>query len=130
MRESIEACKVSGIGIAMVTGDLALARTIAFCVLSLSQLFHAFNARHLWKSVFAIGPFGNPWLLAAFGFGAVVQLVVVAVPAVAAFFKTVPLSLAEWAMLFGLSATTLLLNELAKLGMRISIGARARRARA
>jgi P-type Ca2+ transporter type 2C len=111
-------------------GDLALARTMAFCVLSLCQLFHAFNSRHLWKSLLAIGPFRNKWLLGAFGFGTLIQVLVVAVPAVSAFFKTVPLGLTEWAIVFGLSAATLFLNETAKLGVRISMRMRAVRAAA
>jgi P-type Ca2+ transporter type 2C len=106
--------------------DLGLARTMAFCVLSLCQLFHAFNSRHLWKSLRSIHPFGNRWLLAAFGVGTLIQVLVVAVPPFASFFKTVPLSLGQWGIVAGLSASTVLLNELAKLGVRIRLRATGR----
>ncbi len=55
------------IGLSLGGGEgtgLPLARTMAFCVLSLSQLFHAFNARHITRSLISIGPFKNRWLTA------------------------------------------------------------------
>jgi P-type Ca2+ transporter type 2C len=98
---------------------LGLARTMAFCVLSISQLFHAFNLRNSRKSLFSIGAFGNPWLIGAFVLGLALQCFVVISPPVAAFFKVQVLGGAEWLIVLGLAASPLVLNELAKLAMRI-----------
>jgi len=119
------------IGLALGGGGeagLALARTMAFCVLSLTQLFHAFNSRHLTKSLFSIGVFGNRWLIAAFAVGAALQTLVVLVPSFAFFFKVLPLDAGQWAIVWLLSASTVVLNELAKLGLRLA-GAMAARKR-
>jgi Ca2+-transporting ATPase len=118
------------IGMGLRGGEnLALARTMAFCVLSLCQLFHAFNSRHLVKSLLSIHPFGNHWLVGAFLVGTFIQVIVVAVPVFASFFKTVPLDLYEWAIVFGLSASTLAFNEAAKLGVRFHARVRINRSK-
>ena len=46
----------------------AKAQTMAFMVLSLSQLFHAFNLRSRTHSIFAVGLFKNKWLILTFLF--------------------------------------------------------------
>jgi Ca2+-transporting ATPase len=98
---------------------LVLARTMTFCVVSLSQLFHAFNSRHIAKSLFSIGPFKNRPLVGAFFLCAFIQVIVVLVPSLAAFFKVMPLSGAQWGVVWLISAATIPINELVKLVMRI-----------
>ncbi len=97
---------------------LIVARTMTFCVLSLTQLFHAFNTRHLTKSLLTIGLFGNRWLVGAFVLCSAIQVVVVLVPGLAVFFKVVPLDAWQWTVVWLFSLSTVLLNELAKLGVR------------
>lgn len=97
---------------------LPLARTMAFCVLSICQLFHAFNLRNFRKSVFSIGLFSNPWLVGAFVLGLVLQCSIVAFAPLAAFFKVVVLGAPEWLIVFALAASPILVNELFKLGRR------------
>ncbi len=47
------------------TGDVALARTMAFVTLAAAQLLAAFSYRSLEKSALKLNPVGNVWLLAA-----------------------------------------------------------------
>ena len=97
---------------------LALARTMAFCVLSLCQLFHAFNLRSAKKSLLRIGAFGNRWLVGAFVLGLALQCGIVLFPPLAAFFRVRALGGAEWLIVFGLAASPILVNEIAKLFRR------------
>lgn len=107
------------IGLQLADGDgVTLARTMTFCVLSLTQLFHAFNTRHLTKSLLSIGPLRNRWLVGAFFLCSAIQVVVVAVPGLAGFFKVVPLDGQQWSVVWLLSLSTVLLNEAVKLGVR------------
>ena len=101
-----------------VDSGLPLARTMAFCVLSLTQLFHAFNTRHITKSLLSVGPFKNRWLIGAFFLCSFIQVVVVLVPGFAAFFKVIGLSAAQWGVVWLLSFSTIFFNELAKLLVR------------
>ena len=103
---------------------LPLARTMAFCVLSLAQLFHAFNARHVTKSLLRVGPFRNRWLIGAFFLCSFVQVIVVLVPGLASFFKVVGLTAAQWGIVWLLSAATVVLNELAKGAVRLVLRGR------
>ena len=56
--------------------------TMAFAVLSLSQLFHSFNMRSE-RSLFSIGIFSNRKLFFSFLFCSALQIVVISVPALA-----------------------------------------------
>ena len=93
------------------TEALPLARTLTFCVLGLSQLFHAFNCRNFTKSLFTIGPFGNASLVGAFLLCAALQSGVVAIPAFAGFFKVAVLDAGQWVLVWSLSATMVAMNE-------------------
>jgi P-type Ca2+ transporter type 2C len=98
---------------------LGLARTMAFCVLSICQLFHAFDCRSWKKSLFSIGFLGNPWLVGALVLGLVLQCSLVLFAPLAAFFKVQLLDGVEWLIVFGLATSPIVLNELAKLAMRL-----------
>lgn len=58
----------------------AKAQTMAFMVLSLSQLFHAFNLRSRTHSIFAVGLFKNKWLILTFLFSTALQIAVCQLP--------------------------------------------------
>ncbi len=96
-------------------GVNARAQTMAFAVLSLSQLFHAFNVRHPRHSIFKIGFFSNPYLVGALVAGAILQCGVICIAPIAGVFKVVPLSLADWGLVLLFSICPLALNELKKL---------------
>ena len=111
----------------MVIGGLALtaymlgyrwytleeARTMAFTVLSLSQLFHVYNVRSK-ESLFRIGFFTNHRLNIAFIICFIMQIGVIMIPITAKIFSVIPLDLRQWAVVFGLSATPILAVELQK----------------
>jgi Ca2+-transporting ATPase len=80
------------------------ARAMAFSLLALSPLMHAFNCRSTRASVFALRPLVPLPLLAAVALSAAIHLVAVLVPSLRVVFQTFPLSLTEWAILLGLSA--------------------------
>ncbi len=89
-------------------------RTMAFAVLSLSQLVHAFNMRSE-HSLFHISPLGNPMLLLAFFIGCLMQVGVIMVLPLAEIFKVCPLSGMEWLIVAALALAPLPVVELEKL---------------
>lgn len=103
-----------------LSGDAAvtLARTMTFAVLSLSQLFHAFNLRHPTRSIFSIGPFSNRYLVWAFLAGFLLQVLVIAIPPFASFFKVTSLGVIDWGIVLLLAVFTITLNEIIKFGKR------------
>ncbi|MBA7681657.1 Calcium-transporting ATPase 1 [subsurface metagenome] len=103
------------IGFTWYEGSLIHARTMAFAVLSLSQLFHVFNMRHEIKSVFQIGFFTNLFLIGAVVFGILLQVSVISIPSIARVFKVVGLSRMDWLAVLLLSVLPVVLNEPVKL---------------
>lgn len=89
-------------------------RTMAFSVLSLSQLVHAFNVRSS-LSVFKIGLFSNPKLILSFIICLALQLSVVSVSFLSAIFKTAALNQLQWIIVIALSISPLVIIELEKL---------------
>ncbi len=94
--------------------DPAVGRTMTFAVLSISQLVHSFNLRSE-KSLLYTGITGNPKLIGSFIIGVIMQVSVISVPALAAIFKTVPLSPFCWLIVIGLSLVPLIVVETEKL---------------
>ncbi|HIU67061.1 MAG TPA: cation transporting ATPase C-terminal domain-containing protein, partial [Candidatus Caccomorpha excrementavium] len=84
-----------------------------FAVLSLSQLFHAFNMRSA-HSLFRIGTFTNRKLCLAFLLCAFLQIAVISVPSLADIFRVVPLTPLQWLITFILSALPIGIIELQK----------------
>ncbi|MFR6277589.1 MAG: cation transporting ATPase C-terminal domain-containing protein [Acutalibacter sp.] len=91
-----------------------MGRTMAFCVLSLSQLVHSFNMRSE-HSVLKLGLFSNRKLVAACGLCAFLMVSVVLFPPLAALFKTTALTLPQWLLVAALSLCPLLVVEGEKL---------------
>jgi Ca2+-transporting ATPase len=94
------------------------ARAMAFSLLALSPLMHAFNCRSTRASVFALKPLVPGALLAAVALSAAIHLVAVLVPSLRVVFQTFPLSLTEWGVLLGLSAAIIPAAEVFKLVAR------------
>ncbi|WP_352400015.1 calcium-translocating P-type ATPase, PMCA-type [Anaerotignum sp.] len=88
-------------------------RTMAFAVLSLSQLVHSFNMRSE-HSLFAIHPLENRWLVGALIVGILLQVVVIMVQPLATVFKVAPLGLKEWIIVAALALMPLPIVELEK----------------
>ena len=92
----------------------AIGRTMAFCVLSLSQLVHSFNMRSE-HSVLKLGLLSNRKLVAACGFCAFLMVSVVLFPPLSALFQTTALTALQWLIVAALSLCPLLVVEGEKL---------------
>ena len=95
-------------------GSLVHARTLAFAVLSLTQLFHAFNLRHPTRSIFGLGPFSNPFLVGALLTGIALQVSVISVAPFAEVFKVFALSSRDWLFVTVVALVPILVNEIVK----------------
>lgn len=94
--------------------DLTIARTMAFCVLSMSQLIHALNIRSN-QSIFRIGLLSNKFMLVSFILCLFLQVSVVTCPFLASLFRVVPLDAVQWRIVAMLSIAPLLVMELVKM---------------
>lgn len=92
----------------------AIGRTMAFCVLSLSQLVHSFNMRSE-HSVLKLGLFSNRKLVVACGFCAILMVSVVLFPPLSSLFQTTALTAFQWLIVAALSLCPLVVVEGEKL---------------
>jgi len=99
------------------SASLESARTAAFTVLVLAQLFNALNARSETVSAFR-GIFANRWLWGAIGLGIILQVAVVHYPPLNRAFSTTPLTPAQWMICFALGSAVLWSSELRKVFLR------------
>jgi len=98
--------------------NLALARTMTLITLAMFQWFNAWNCRSMRRSIFQLGLFTNKWLILATGFVLLLQLFIVYTPFMQYIFKTVPITGAQWGLVFALSAPIVLIEELRKFVVR------------
>ena len=96
------------------------AQTMAFMVLSISQLFHSLNLRSETKSIFQVGLFTNKPLILSIMFGIVLQIIIISTPFFRKVFEIYKLNLNDWVLVIGLSLLPLVINEIAKLFKRMS----------
>lgn len=101
-------------------GDLHKARTVAFCVLVISQLFHSFNCRSAGRSLFEIGVFTNKKLLSAISLSLSLQIAIIYIPYFQKVFKVTPLAFWDWILVFGFSSLIIILVEVIKYFKKIS----------
>lgn len=92
----------------------AIGRTMAFCVLSLSQLVHSFNMRSE-HSVLKLGLLSNWKLVVACGFCAILMVSVVLFPPLSSLFQTTALTAFQWLIVAALSLCPLVVVEGEKL---------------
>lgn len=88
-------------------------RTMSFAVLSLSELFHAFNMRSE-HSLSEIGLFTNKKLVFSFLACSFLQIIVITIPHLAIVFQVVPLTLRQWAIVLLLSFAPIVVVEIQK----------------
>ena len=94
---------------------LAQSQTAAFCVLSLSELFHMLGMTSLKKS-FVHNFWSKNWLLwVSFIVGVALQVAVVNIPGLNSFFSCAPLDLAHWGIVLALSVAPLVVHEIVAL---------------
>ena len=93
--------------------SVALGQTMAFAVLSGTQIFHSLNLRSNVYSLFSKGP-GNKWLFLAGAASLLLQLVVLLTPFLQDIFRLVPMSPVQWLIVAGLSMAPILVVEIFK----------------
>ena len=119
----IEGCFIAAVGllsysIGRVFFDIdpshpVIGQTMAFITLGLSQLIHAFNVQSQ-KSLFITGFLSNPKLIFSVLLCIILEIITATVPCLTQFFKTQSLNLIQWAIVWALSLTPLLVSELEK----------------
>lgn len=92
----------------------AKAQTMAFMVLSISQLFHALNLRSRTHSILEVGICKNKWLILTIVFGLALQVAVCQLPFFHVLLKSVSLNIFDWILIFGLSSSVIIINEISK----------------
>jgi Ca2+-transporting ATPase len=95
--------------------SLETGRTMAFTVLALSQLVHAFNVRSNKQSAFKAGLLSNRYLLGAVVLSSLLVFAVLEIPFLASVFKVTALKAAEWKMVGVLSLAPVVVVEVVKL---------------
>lgn len=86
------------------TSNVESARTAAFMTLVVTQLIHVFECKSEKKNIFEISIFNNIPLVLSVLCSLVMILGVIYMPVFQGIFKTVPLTLNEWAIIAGFSA--------------------------
>ncbi len=89
-------------------------RAMAFSLLALSPLFHAWNCRSASRSVFSLRPFVSIPLVVAVILSAAIHLVSVLIPSLREVFQTFALGGRDWLLLVGLSAAIVPAIEISK----------------
>ena len=87
---------------------------MAFIVLSISQMFHAFNQRSNTESIFTSGNGRNNQLLLAFVASFAVIFAILFIPGLRTIFSLTILTAKEWAIVIVLSILPLIMVEITK----------------
>jgi len=97
------------------------ARTMAFMVLVMCQLFFSLAVRNSTKSIFQIGVFSNKYLVGAILLGISLQLVIIGIPVMQRAFHLQMLDLGGWITAISLGLVPLMFNEILKIFLRAKI---------
>lgn len=82
--------------------------------MALFQVFNALNVRSSRYSLFKIGALTNPYLLAGASSSAIAQVAAVHLGFFQTIFRTVALNPYEWAMMFAVSSSVFVVEEVRK----------------
>ena len=99
-------------------GDPEAWKTMVFTTLCIAQMGHAMAVRSNTRLTIQLNPFSNPYLLGAVVVTTILQLMLIYVPPLRAFFNTHYLQPIELAICFGFSALMFVWIELEKLFIR------------
>ena len=92
--------------------------TMAFATLGLIQLFHAFNVKSVYKSLFTVGAFKNKMFNIAIVVSALMLLSVLVVPGLTTVFSVTVLNLEQWLVVLAAAFSIVPFVEIAKAIMR------------
>ena len=93
-------------------------RTMAFIVLTFSQLFYSLSMRNSKKTIFEVGFFGNMFLIVSIIISIILQVLLISIPPIAEMFKVTALDPSHWGMVIGLSLIPFAINEIIKVVTR------------
>lgn len=110
----IAAATITAFHIGLANGGETVGSTMAFATLCLSRLFHGFNCKAARPVLFSHRMWNNPYLLAAFGIGAVLLGSVLLIPALEPLFKAASLTPALLMTVTGLAFGSMLAIQLIK----------------
>lgn len=95
--------------------DMAKAWTVSLTILAVYQWLNAWNCRSENKSVFALNPFSNIYMIMATLAAALMQLLAVYHPLFQRFLRTVPLELSDWVAIIAFSTFIIFAEEIRKI---------------
>jgi len=90
------------------------ALTMAFATLGLMQLFHAFNVKSVYQSLFTVGPFKNKAFNWAILLSFALMMVIIVVPGLNDIFRVAHLDLYQWGIVLGSSFAIIPIVEIVK----------------
>lgn len=90
------------------------ALTMAFATLGLMQLFHAFNVKSVYQSLFTVGPFKNKAFNWAIVLSFALMMVIIVVPGLNDIFRVAHLDLYQWGIVLGSSFAIIPIVEIVK----------------
>ncbi|MFQ6057320.1 MAG: calcium-transporting P-type ATPase, PMR1-type [Anaerolineae bacterium] len=93
---------------------LVKAQTMAFTMMTMFEMFNAFNCRSERYSIFEVGPFANPWLVLAVLSSILLQAAVIYLPFLQPIFGTATLGLADWLVVTAIASSALIVVEIGK----------------
>ncbi len=93
-------------------------RTMAFIVLTFSQLFYSLSMRNSKKNIFEVGFFGNMFLIISIIISIILQVLLISIPPIAEMFKVTALDPSHWGIVIGLSLIPFAINEIIKVVTR------------
>ncbi|WP_255993125.1 calcium-transporting P-type ATPase, PMR1-type [Clostridium perfringens] len=103
------------LGERLYADSLIHAQTMAFVVLSVSQLFLSLSLRSNTKSAFSLGLFTNKYLVYSILLGIFLQVIIISISFIANIFKVTPLLLYDWIVVILVSLIPFAINEILKL---------------
>jgi Ca2+-transporting ATPase len=95
--------------------SLVKAQTLVFCLITISEMFNAFNWRSDKVSLFKLGLFSNKPLILAVASTILLQILVVYMPFLQKPFHTTALNFIDWLWVIPLGSTTFIFMEVIKL---------------
>jgi len=96
------------------TGDIILARSVAFATLGINSLVYVFSVRTLREPFWREFPFDNKWLNFAVIGGVVLQVAPFLFPQTREFLRLAPLTAFQWLLVFGASVLMFIIIEVSK----------------
>ena len=96
-----------------IFGSRELGKTMTFCTLSMSQLFHAFAVQSE-HSIFSAKRKTSKFMILSFFICMLMQVSVVAVGPLREIFRTCEMNLSQWAVVIFMSSLPLVVSEIEK----------------